>query len=139
MLTIIELHKRLGITLKNMALSEGSTEGNQLFAGDFHAVVIKQTLMLFSLQRDETGNGLSNIKDNSVESFQLQMSVLHQSTRISKAGLSSLSDGWANIKKKVPGVSDSNQNVETTCNFPNSTLQKLKIYLSKGCRKTSKK
>ena len=138
MLKIIELHKRLGITLKNMALSEGSTEGNQLFAGDFHAVVIKQTLMLFSLQRDETGNGLSNIKDNSVESFQLQMSVLHQSTRISKAGLSSLSDGWANIKKKYLVCQISIKMLKQHA-IPNSTLQKLKIYLSKGCRKSSKR
>ena len=44
------------------------------------------------------------------------MSVLHQSMRIFKTGLSSLSDGWAKYKEKVPDVSDSNQNVETTCN-----------------------
>ena len=36
--------------------------------------------------------------------------------RIFKTGLSSLSDGWAKYKEKVPDVSDSNQNVETTCN-----------------------
>ena len=35
---------------------------------------------------------------------------------IVKTVLSSLSDGWAKYKKKVPDVSDSNQNVETTCN-----------------------
>ena len=34
----------------------------------------------------------------------------------SKVSLSSLSDGWAKYKEKVPDVSDSNQNVETTCN-----------------------
>ena len=44
------------------------------------------------------------------------MSVLHQSMCIFKAGLSSLSDGWAKYKEKVPDVSDSNQNVETTRN-----------------------
>ena len=33
-----------------------------------------------------------------------------------KAGLSSSYDGWAKCKEKVPDVSDSNQNVETTCN-----------------------
>ena len=44
------------------------------------------------------------------------MSVLHQSMCILKAGLSSLSDGWAKYKEKVPYVSDPNQNVEKTIN-----------------------
>ena len=35
---------------------------------------------------------------------------------IFKAGLSSLSGGWVKCQEKVPDVSDSNQNVETTCN-----------------------
>ena len=43
------------------------------------------------------------------------MSVLHQSTCIFKTGLSSLNDGWVKYKEKVPEVSDTNQNVETTC------------------------
>ena len=34
----------------------------------------------------------------------------------SKAGLSSLNDGWAKYKEKGPDVSDSNQNVKNTCN-----------------------
>ena len=33
----------------------------------------------------------------------------------SKAGLASSYDGWEKCKEKVPDVSDSNQNVETTC------------------------
>ena len=53
----------------------------------------------------------------------------------SKAGLSSSYDGWAKCKEKVPDVSDPNQNVETT----NSSLHNLKIYSSKGCRKTSQR
>ena len=40
---------------------------------------MKQTLTWFNLQRDETGNGLYNIKDTFVERLQLLMSVLHQS------------------------------------------------------------
>ena len=32
------------------------------------------------------------------------------------AVLSSLCNGWAKYKEKVPDVSDRNQNVETTCN-----------------------
>ena len=51
------------------------------------------------------------------------------------AGLSSSYDGWAKCKEKVPDVSDPNQNVETT----NSSLHNLKIYSSKGCRKTSQR
>ena len=35
---------------------------------------------------------------------------------IFKTGLSNLSDGWAKCKEKVPDVSDSDQNDETTCN-----------------------
>ena len=77
---------------------------------------MKQTLIWFNLQRDGTGNGLSNIKDTFAESLQLQMSVLHQSMCIFKAGLSSSYDCWAKYKEKVPDMSDSNQNVETTCN-----------------------
>ena len=33
-----------------------------------------------------------------------------------KAAFSSLYDGWAKYKEKVPDMSDPNQNVETTCN-----------------------
>ena len=74
---------------------------------------MKQMAIWFSLQRDGTGNGLSNIKDTFAESLQLQMSVLHQSMCIFKAGFSSSYDGWAKCKEKVPDVSDPNQNVET--------------------------
>ena len=54
--------------------------------------------------------------DTFAKSFQLLLSVLHQSMCIFKAGLSSLSDDWAKYIKKVPDVSDSNQIIETTCN-----------------------
>ena len=77
---------------------------------------MKQTLIWFNLQRHETRNGLSIIKDTFAESLQLQMTALHQSMVIFKAGLSSLYDGWAKYKEKAPDVSDPNQNVETTRN-----------------------
>ena len=66
---------------------------------------MKEMLIWFSLQRDGTGNGLSNVN-------------LQQSLRIFKAGLSSSYDvmGWATYKEKAPHVSDPNQNVETTYN-----------------------
>ena len=77
---------------------------------------IKWTLVCFILQRNGTANGLSNIKDTFAESFQRQLSVLHQSMYIFKAGLSGLNDDWAKYKEKVPDVLHSNQNVKTTCN-----------------------
>ena len=71
---------------------------------------MKQTLIWFNLQRDGTGNGLSNTKDTFAKSLKLQISLLHQSMRIFKAGLSSLYDGLAKYKEKVSDVSDPNQN-----------------------------
>ena len=91
-------------------------EGNKLFTGDLCAIWMKKTLLWFNLQRAGTENGLCNIRDTFAESLQLQMSVLHQSMCIFKAGLSSSYDCWAKYKEKVPDVSDPNQNVETTYN-----------------------
>ena len=73
---------------------------------------MKQTLIWFNLQRDGTGNGLSNIKDTFAESLQLQISVLYQS----KVSLQGSYDGFAKCKEIVPDVLDPNQNVERTCN-----------------------
>ena len=92
------------------------TSGNKLFAGDFLPIWMKQMLIWLNSQGNGTGNGLSNIKDTFAESLQLQMSVLHQSMCMFKAGLSSSYDGWVKYKEKVPDMSDPNQNVETTCN-----------------------
>ena len=75
---------------------------------------MKQMLIWFKLQRDGTGNELSNIKDTFAESLLLQMPVLHQSMCIFKAGLASLYDCLTKYKEKVPDVSDPNQNVGTT-------------------------
>ena len=73
-------------------------------------------LIWFNLKNDATGNGLFNINDIFAESLQLQMSVVHQSMCISKAGLSSSYNGWSKYKEKLPDVPGPNQNVETKCN-----------------------
>ena len=91
---------------------------------------MKQTLIWFSLQRDGTGNGFSNVN-------------LHQSMRNLKAGLSSSYDVMAAcgqnsyVKKKylyqIPAKMLKQQTI------PNSSLHNLKIYSSIGCRKTSQR
>ena len=97
---------------KNMTFPEG----NKLFVGDLRVNLDETNADTVQFQRGGAGNGSSNIKDTFAESLQLQMSVLHQSMCIFKAGLSSSYDCWAKYKEKVPDVSDPNQNVETTCN-----------------------
>ena len=82
---------------------------------------IKQKLIWFNLQRDGTGNGLSNIKDNFAESLQLATDNISSAPRyehlpLPKVGHLSSYDGWAKCKEEVLDVSDRNQNVETTCN-----------------------
>ena len=67
----------------------------------------KQRPIYFKLQRNRTENGSSNIKDPSIERFQLQMAVLHQSMCISKAGHSILRYIRAEYKDKKHDVSDS--------------------------------
>ena len=66
------------------------------------------------------------------------MSVLHQSMCMFKAGLSSFMMGGKNVKKKylmcqIP-IKMLKQQV-----IPNSSLHNIKIYSSKGCRKTSQR
>ena len=111
----------------------------------FQVIVIliwmKQMLIQFNLQRDETGNGLSNIKDAFAESLQLEIPVLHQSMSIFQSSrLVSQVHMMVgqNVKKKY-----------LMCQIPikmlkqhatsNSSLHNLKIYSSKGCRKTSQR
>ena len=113
MFKFTERPKTTGITSKKTWLS---LKGMSCLQVIFMLIWMKQTLIWFNLQRDETGNRSSKIKDTFSKSLQLQMSVLHQSMCIFKAGLSSSYDGWAKYKEKVPDVSDPNQNVEATCN-----------------------
>ena len=88
-----------------------SLKGISSFAGDFVLIWIKQRLIWFNLQRDGTINRLSNIKETLAENLQLKkafskrlVSQVHMMTAQNK------------YKKKVPNVSDPNQNVGTTCN-----------------------
>ena len=60
-----------------------------------------------NLQKNGAGIGWSTIKDTFVKKLQLQMSVLHQSMCNFKDCCSSLSDGQAKYKEKVPDLSDS--------------------------------
>ena len=78
---------------------------------------------------------MPNFKDTFAESFQLQISVLYQSLCIFKAGLPSLSDGWAKYIEKVPDVSNSNQNVETTCNSKLKFTELKRFIHQKGAEK----
>ena len=93
-------------------------------------------MVCLNLQRNGTGNELHNIGDTFVEIFQLQISVMHQSFCIFKAGVSSLSDGWEKYKEKVL-MCQIRIKISKLHTIPNSSLQNLKIYSSKGCRKTS--
>ena len=122
---------------KNIAFPEG----NKLLAGDFLAHG-STWLMWFNLQRDGTRNELSNVKETLAESLQLQISVLHQrSMRIFQPSrLVSQVHMMAgqNVKKKylmcqIP-IKMLKQHAP-----PNSSLHNLKIYWSKGCRKTSQR
>ena len=118
-----------------------SLKGISCLQAFFLLIWIKQTLIWFNLQRDITGNGLSNIKDTFVESLQLQMSVLHQSMSIFQS-LRLVSQvhmtAGQNVKKKY-----------LMCQIPikmlkqhatsNSSLPSVKIYSLKGCWKTSER
>ena len=76
---------------------------------------VQVVFVLIWMKQGGNENGLPNIRDTFAESWQLQISVLHQIMCIFKAGLSNSYDCWVKYKKKVTDVSDPNQNVETTC------------------------
>ena len=135
MLKFTERPKTPGMTSKK------NHEGNKLFAGDFVLIWMKQTLIWFNLQRDGTRNGLSNIKETFAESLQLQMSVLHQRMSIFQSSMLAsevLIMTGQNVKKKylMCQIPIKMLKQEAT---PNSSFHNSKIYLSKGCRKTSQR
>ena len=121
MLKFTERPKTPGITSKKTWLFLQVT---------FVLIWIKQTLIWFDLQRDGTGNGLSNTRDTFAESLQLQISVLHQSMCILHVMTRQ------NINKKYLMCQIPVKMVEQHA-IPNSSLHNLKIYSSKRCRKTS--
>ena len=111
----------------------------------FQVIVIliwmKQMLIQFNLQRDGTGNGLSNIKDTFAESLQLEIPVLHQSMSIFQSSrLVSQVHMMVgqNVKKKYLMCQIPIKMVKQEAT-PNSSLHNSNIYLSKGCRKTSQR
>ena len=129
--------KHRGWLQKNIAFPKG----NRLFAGDFVLIWMKQTPIWFNLQRDGTRNGFSNIKETFAESLKPQISVLHQRMSIFQSSrLVSQVHMMAekNVKKKylmslIP-IKILKQHAT-----PNSSLHNLKIYSSKGCKKTSQR
>ena len=102
---------------------------------------MKQTLIWFNLQRDGTRNGLSNIKVAFAESLQLQMLVLHQRMSIfqSSRPVSQVHMmAEQNVKKKYLMCQIPIKMLKQHAT-PNSRLYNVKIYSSKGCRKTSQR
>ena len=121
MLKFTERPKTPGITSKKTWLSLKRMSCLQVI---FVLIWMKQTLIWFNLQRDGTGNGLSNLS-------------LHQRMRIFKAGLSSSYDGWSKYyKEKVPIMCQIPIKMLKQHTIPNSSLHNLRIYSSKGCRET---
>ena len=107
----------------------------------FLLVWMKQMLMWFNLQRNGTGNGLSNIKDTFAERLQLQVSILHQSMCIfqsSRLVSQVYMMAGQNIKKKYLMCQIPIKMLKQHA-IPNSSIHNLKIYSSKGCRKTSQR
>ena len=131
MLKFTEWPKTLGFTSNSL----------KLFAGGFRANLDETMLIWFNLQRDGNGNGLSNIKDTFAECLQLQMSVVLQSMSIFQSSrLVSQVHMMAgqNVKKKYLMCQIPIKMLKQHAT-PNSSLHNLKIYLSKGCRKTSQR
>ena len=132
------MDQKTGDDLKKTVLS---LKGKSSFAGDFVLISMKQRLIWFNLQRDGTRNGLSNIKKTFAESLQLQMSVLHQrmsifqsSMLVSQVHMMALE----NVKKKYLMCQIPIKMLKQHAT-PNSSLYNLKIYSSKGCRKSSQR
>ena len=79
-LCYVEIYRATQNTGNGFKRNIAFPKGNKLSVGGFFLLIwMKQTLIWFNLQRDGTEIGLSNIKDTFAESFQLKMSVLHQS------------------------------------------------------------
>ena len=75
MLKLTEQSRISGIPPKKTLLS---LKGIRCLEVIFVLIWMRQTLIWFNLQRNGIGNGLPNINDAIAESFQLEMSVLHQ-------------------------------------------------------------
>ena len=125
---LIKRPKTLGIILKKIWIF---VKGITYLQVIFMLFWTKWTLVCYNLPRNGTGNGFYNIKDTFAENFNLQLSVLHQSMCIFKAGLSGSSDDKAKYKGKVPDMSDFNQNVETTCNSKLNFIELKDLFIKR--------
>ena len=98
----------------------------------------KQTLIWFNLQRNGTRNGLSSIKKTCGKFAATNVSSVptYEHFPVFNAGLSQVHMmAGQNVKKKylMCQIPIKMLKQEAT---PNSSLHNLKIYLSKGCKKT---
>ena len=110
-----------------------SLKGISCLQVNFVLIWMNQMLIWLNFQKNGTENGLSNIKDSFAESLQLQMSVLHERL----VSLVHMMAGQ-NIKKKYLVCQIPIKMLKQHAT-PNSSLHNLKIYSSKGCRKTSQR
>ena len=139
MLKFTERPKTPGRTSKKQCFPRG--KGISSFAGDFVLTWMKPRLIWFNLQRDGTKHGLPNIKETFTENLLLKMSV-----RCIKS--MSIFQGWSlkflwwlgkiNVKKEYLMCQIPSKMLKQH-STPNSSLYNLKIYSSKGCRKTSQR
>ena len=140
MLKFTQQPKTPGMTSKKTLLS---LKGMSCLQVIFVLNWMKQMLLWLNLQRDGTGNGMYNIKDTFAESLHLQVSVLHQGSQLSLQVLRLVSQVHMMVGQNV-------RKQQLVCQIqmcqikmfkqqatPNSSLHKLNIYSSKGCRKTS--
>ena len=127
--------KHWGSVRKNIVFPKG----NKLFAGDLRANLDETNAGMVQFTKRGTGNGLPNIKDTFAESLQQQMSVLHESMCIFKAGLSDVHViAGQNIKKKCL-ICQILIKILIQYAISNSSLHNLKIYSLKGCIETSQR
>ena len=140
MLKFTQQPKTPGMTSKKTLLS---LKGISCLQVIFVLNWMKQMLLWLNLQRDGTGNGMYNIKDTFAESLHLQVSVLHQGSQLSLQVLRLVSRVHMmvgqNVKKQqlVCQIQMCQIKMFKQHATPNSSLHKLNIYSSKGCRKTS--
>ena len=140
MLKFTQQPKTPGMTSKKTLLS---LKGISCLQVIFVLNWMKQMLLWLNLQRDGTGNGMYNIKDTFAESLHLQVSVLHQGSQLSLQVLRLVSQVHMmvgqNVKKQQLVCQTQMFQIKMFKQHatPNSSLHKLNIYSSKGCRKTS--
>ena len=97
---------------------------------------MKQTLIWFNLQRDETRNGFSNIKET-FAATNVSPAPTYEHFPVMLVSQVHLMAGKNGKKKYLMCLIPIKMLKQEAT--PNSILHNLKIYLSKGCRKTSQR